>query len=199
MAHPLCGYSLQKGARVIAIADLVICILSITFRLIVYDYMEYPHDESEGELNDTMHHNFTGGAEDDETAALIHDHALHANATQELLEFARNFSMTVYIVQVVVAFVIFVVYILLEVWLCRLLIGASKNRDGAACKMWFWVRLTITVFILMLSIFGIATLRYDWADWALEPINLYRIYELIVINEFRKEIVATSGRVKLRA
>jgi len=196
MAHPLCGYSLQKGARVIAIADLVICILSITFRLIVYDYMEYPHDDAEGDLNDTMHHNLTG-TEDD--VALLHDQAVHANVTQELLEFTRNFSMTVYIVQVVVAFVIFVVYILFEVWLCRLLLGGSKNRDGSACKIWFWVRLTITIFILMLSLFGIATLRYDWADWVLEPINLYRIYELIVVNEFRKEIVATSGRVKLRA
>ncbi|CAL8132988.1 unnamed protein product [Orchesella dallaii] len=104
--------------------------------------------------------------------------------------------MTVYIVQVVVAFVIFVTYILLEVWYCRLLVGASKNRDGAACKLWFWVRLTITVFILMLSIFGMVTLR---ADWVLEPLNIYRIYELIVLNEFRKEILAASGRVKQRA
>jgi len=159
--------------------------------------MEYPHEDTEGDLNDTMHHNLTGT--DEEEVALLHDHAVHANVTQELLEFTRNFSMTVYIVQIVVAFVIFVLYILLEVYLCRLLIGGSKNRDGSACKIWFWVRLTITIFILMLSLFGIATLRYDWADWALEPINLYRIYELIVVNEFRKEIVATSGRVKLRA
>jgi len=194
--HPLCGFSLQKGSRIIAIADLVICILSISFRLVVYDYMEYPHDsEVDGEISEAAHANITGVDIDED----VDMHAMHANATQELLEFARNFSMTVYIVQVVVAFVIFVAYILLEVWLCRTLIGASKNRDGAACKLWFWVRLTVTVFILLLSIFGMATLRYDWADWVLEPLNIYRIYELVVVNEFRKEILATSGRVKLRA
>ncbi|CAL8132990.1 unnamed protein product [Orchesella dallaii] len=83
-------------------------------------------------------------------------HSGHANATQRHLEFARNSSITVYIVTVLVAFIIFVAYILLEVWLCRLLIGGSKNRDGAACKLWFWIRLTVTVFILMPSIFGMA-------------------------------------------
>jgi hypothetical protein len=55
------------------------------------------------------------------------------------------------------------------------------------------------MIILMFSIVGILTLKHDWVDWALEPLNLYRIYELIVINEFKREIAATSGRVKLRA
>jgi len=50
-----------------------------------------------------------------------------------------------------------------------------------------------------MSVVGIATLSHDWVDWTLEPLNIYRIYELLVVNEFRKEIVATSGRVKLRA
>lgn len=73
------------------------------------------------------------------------------------------------------------------------------QRDGSACKTWFWIRLCISLITVMFSIVGIATLKHDWVDWALEPVTLYRIYELIVINEFKREIAATSGRVKLRA
>ncbi|OXA43543.1 uncharacterized protein LOC110858445 [Folsomia candida] len=207
MFHPLFGYSLQKGAKIIAIADLVIVFLSTTLRFVVYDVQEFQEYEIETEYittNETAADSQFNGTE-----IATHDSAAAANLTAHILEILKQSNKAVEeqhehylaltIATLVITGVIYILYMCLEVWLCRLLMRASNNRDGSACKTWFWVRLCVTMVILMFSIVGIATLKHDWVDWVLEPLNLYRIYELIVINEFKREIAATSGRVKLRA
>jgi len=210
MFHPLCGYSLHKGAKFIAILDLILVFLSMTLRFIVYEYQEYEAYEFETELldaNDTStepHRNSSEAASSSDEF-----NAAQANLTSQLLEIFRQSHamheeqqehyLVIAIITIAITGVVYLAYMGLEVYLCRLLWRASVNRDGSACKLWFWVRLFVTLIILMFSIVGIATLKYDWVDWVLEPLNLYRIYELLVINEFKREIAATSGRVKLRA
>jgi len=212
MFHPLCGFSLQKGARIIAIVDLVICFVCTTFRFVAYDYMEYSEYEIETEFytsNGTSLGDLSDDAQHNATAVDIHDEEYSANVTAHLLEILKQNNVIsdehhehylfITIAAMIITGIIYLVYLCLEVWLCRLLLRASNNRDGSACKTWFWFRLFITFIFLMCSIVGIATFKHDWVDWVLEPLNIYRIYELIVVNEFKREIAATSGRVKLRA
>jgi hypothetical protein len=205
--HPLCGYSLQKGAKAIAIADLVVSCFVIVTRGIAYEYMYKEYEVDLGEYNETVWNTGDNATEYGETLPGIHDPIQHAQEfgsythhdTPHHLEPGMMQMLGLVIFLVVLAIVFLIVYVGMEVWLCRLLLRASKNRDGTACKTWFWFRLFITLLFLIVSIVSMITLKHDWVDWALEPLNLYRIYALVVVNEFRKEIVATSGRLKLRA
>ncbi|ODM91580.1 hypothetical protein Ocin01_15104 [Orchesella cincta] len=161
MFHPLCGYSLQKGTRIFAIFDLALCI-AFTLMQIAFLHLG-KHDDDEWEP-------------DSEAKS-----GLNATITENEISIVKTDEGTweEYMALVVTSYIVFVIYVLVEVWLYRLLIRASNNRDLPSTKRWFLVRFVITLVILNLNILSFALLGFSGAEFSLELLTfLYRIYEL---------------------
>lgn len=52
------------------------------------------------------------------------------------------------------------------------------------------------VVIFLVRKFEISVVTHDWIDWILDSVILYRILELLIINNIRKDVVATNKVVK---
>jgi len=66
------------------------------------------------------------------------------------------------------------------------------------CSRWLYARSTTTIFAVII----VANILYNdyqssGLDWALEVVNIYRVYEIVVINELRKELIATNSSKRI--
>ncbi|ODM92209.1 hypothetical protein Ocin01_14468 [Orchesella cincta] len=173
---PLLGYQLKRASIWIAAIDVLILLTLGTFRLYALDWEATQQAIGKAAKNLDLHklENETHQAEVEEIfqVAIVKSHF-----------FIRFFAISA----------LQVLYFLLEVWLCRLLIRSSKRGNETGLKWWMVARTVITVLTVMLCAIEIHfSLKRNILDWTLEVVTIYRIFELVVIYELRREVIATG-------
>jgi len=68
------------------------------------------------------------------------------------------------------------------------LIHSFLKGDAAALKKWWWIRLGITLAMFSFDLAMLFVLEGYWEHWILELLILYRLYELVLVHQFRKEL-----------
>ncbi|ODM92207.1 hypothetical protein Ocin01_14469 [Orchesella cincta] len=174
--NPLFGYPLRRGAIGIGIIDMTICFSLLVVRLYTLDLY--------------VNRNFL-----DETIEKLELHKLGNKTHQEKVEemFKGDLQAVHYFYGMIAIISVETLYLIFEAWLCRLLVRSSKRGDECGLKWWMIMRSTITSLSIFMCGFGIyLSIDRDFLDWTLELITVYRIFELVVINELRKEVIATG-------
>ncbi|CAL8145976.1 unnamed protein product [Orchesella dallaii] len=118
-----------------------------------------------------------------------------ANGTDRFWMAGKDVSINIIVTCAIVVAVEFSV----QIWMFFLLIRASNTWNAAACQLWIWMRVALTIQMIILKIIWIAVISYSWIDFVLILKYIVVISEVIVVNAFRKEIIITVGNTKGRS
>ncbi|CAL8129245.1 unnamed protein product [Orchesella dallaii] len=82
-----------------------------------------------------------------------------------------------------------IVWVIAEGIMARILFKAAVDGNEKALQNWLYCRLTMAVIAAILGCVAIFMLGVgDWVDCIREAGVFYRIYEICVVNEFRKQL-----------
>ncbi|ODM87913.1 hypothetical protein Ocin01_18769 [Orchesella cincta] len=170
--NSMCGYPLQKGSRILAILDLLIGILVAAYMLYTLIIGYLGDNESEFRTG----HTTTNGT----------------TTTENITGFLTMTKLD--------RIVIVIIYIIVEGWLFRLLIKASKHLNQKACISWMKVRGISLLLWCVYVLYGVITGRHETIEMTLESIIIiYRMYELVVVAELKNEIEKSEAARKKEA
>jgi len=207
------GFSLQKTARTIAIVDIVYCFLSVIVRTSLsvvqaayaVQVVQINLNQNESRIypppqitNVTVDNKTTinNTKISSESLQPLYPSPNHYGAINDPEEFAVDIGNLFFFLLLLMIGTMG--YIIFELWMCRLLLGAAKNLDKENCKRWWWYRLAMSIILLFLCIVLTLVVSRGWFSWLLELVIFYRAYELVVIHQFKNEIDSISSRTQIR-
>ncbi|OXA55286.1 uncharacterized protein LOC110848127 [Folsomia candida] len=108
--------------------------------------------------------------------------------------YSRHYSSSsvynaVYMSLVVIA----VTYLIIEVWLCCLLIRGAKERSVLFCKKWFWWRIAIMVLTVVVAASDLYQMQYTLTLLIFIPLNVFRMAFIVLVLHLIGEYTGERG------
>jgi len=191
VCNPFCCTSIRKGAKRIAIIDIVLFFMTV----VVAVGLEWSLFNSVP-LRVRLFDDGTGSAEDYQETTIMNDKPgekhmvgkaiwIHvSNAIQHTREYNGTLGYLMYM-GILVAIT---VYFILEIWLCCILIRAATEKRVQFCKKWLLFRIPMLIFTLTCTGINLAQNQYTVTDVVAQPLNLVRIYSIFVVFQLRKKL-----------
>ncbi|CAL8129060.1 unnamed protein product [Orchesella dallaii] len=173
--NPLCGFPLKRGAKGVAIFDLVV---AVTFTFIVFYNMD----------TEMIAHDL------DHITANLNLHRLADVSHQEKVEEVRHWvSSSHHEDNILIRCLIWLAILGGDIWLSAKLWRASNSENTTGLVVWMGVRSLYIVLLISADIYYIDESDYeDITSWIGLLAHFVQIFGLLVVNGLRKEILAAG-------
>jgi len=194
VCNPFCCTSIRKGAKRIAIIDIVLFFItlavsvglewslfnSIPMRLVLFD---------DGVTSAETYDEETPIMNDKEVGKAVWIHVSHA--IKSLSEYNSTMGYSLYMG----ILILMMGYFILEIWLCCILIRAATERRPEFCKKWLILRSIIIICTLALTGINVVQMQYNVFDIVALPLMVLRIYSIFVVIQLRKKLIQMDPKL----
>jgi len=91
--------------------------------------------------------------------------------------------------------VLLMAYFILEVWLCCVLVRAANEKRPAFCTKWLVWRIGLLLITLALTAINLAQMQYTVSDILVQPLNALRLYSIFAVFQLRKRLMRMDPKL----
>jgi len=86
-------------------------------------------------------------------------------------------------------------YFILEVWLCCVLVRAANEKRPQFCTKWLVWRIGLLLITLALTAINLAQMQYTVSDVLVQPLNALRLYSIFAVFQLRKRLMRMDPKL----
>jgi len=86
-------------------------------------------------------------------------------------------------------------YFILEVWLCCVLVRAANEKRPQFCTKWLVWRIGLFLITLALTGINLAQMQYTVSDIVVQPLNALRLYSIFAVFQLRKRLMRMDPKL----
>lgn len=188
VCNPFCCTPIRKGAKRLAIIDIVLYFLT----LVVSIALEWSYFQS---IPISIQFLFV----DPEVTATAQPPAEIGKAPWAhigyLLKAGNDIHGGLGFLLYILLLLFIMGFLILEIWLCCVLIRATTEKRPEFCSKWISWRLSLLMLTYIVILTDVAQMQITATDLLIQPLNILRLYSILAVHQLRKKLYKMHGKL----